>query len=90
MAEIILRIEGHDWRYMGGNMAWNIPKGETPNWRHLTPQPFSTKSCVTCGWEGRPSHQVEPCAKLWTQRTGHTSQGADGTVYRSTKPKDAE
>lgn len=78
---IVPIIDGHDWRYIGGGLKWEIPVGENPNWSHLKRQPYYHKECMTCGFADHPDEAARPCHELWAKRADNPAKSPTGPVY---------
>lgn len=79
---IVMVIDGHDWRYIGGGLKWEVPEGRAAIWADLKKQPYSGKECMICGFVGSPADKARPCHEIWADRTGRASSAGLGSeVY---------
>ena len=72
-ALVVMRIDGHDWRPVGGGYFWETPEGCTPRWEHLKQRPPHGYMCLRCGVEVTSTEEARPCHELWADKHGFAS-----------------
>ena len=69
---IVMVIDGHDWRYAGADWVWSDDPS-LKGWDRLVRTPYTHKECMTCGTIAAPDADTAPCHEVWSAKTGYSA-----------------